>query len=356
MKKHFSNLVISSYSKVIIILDASDSADEYWDKIIVIARAIINRFEASLKKEFFILGNSKSFREDQLDFPSGLKKENRYRGSFISPIMEKIEGPVGRIIIIGAGPIYDIEDWIEENYRDQFLFINLGEEPLCGESMGESTDDTEYVSYINEIRRLIEKVRITGVDFMPFYWDNQNFRIIFEEGKAVLEAERTENFNVRIGYFGDKTTAEIHFIDGGINKVLLTEDRDAIKEKWVPLLPGEADLYREVLKGKDYDCPLCDETHSRQEIRCPNVGILGRLIYESFEGKGGILIFRDTGDRIEYLDQGGNAALVSEARVAAGSGGTAHIFEFDSKRRQWKDAGVMEQYLEASPGLRIVWL
>lgn len=355
MEKQYAKLDISSSGRVVIILDASESARKHWDRIVEIARDIGFRISAEIRKEYYALGNSKPFPESSLEFPARIRIDNEHRGSFISPILDGIQGVPDKIVVVGNGVIYDLEDWTGERFDDSFLFINVGDVPLCSFKMGESSDDKEYVSYINEMRKKIKKVIIHGKSFMPFFWNNRAYRLEFRSGKAFLEAEYSGDFSVDLGYMGENVGAVLFYEDGKEISVQPVSGTPP-EENWLPLTPAEADLFRRASASPEFLCPHCDEMHDRYETRCPNAGILGRALYESLEGVDGMVIFRESGDEILYLSQGAGACYAGENRVAAGSGGSARLYELDRERGDWREAGVVEPYVEITPGRRILWL
>ncbi len=355
MEKQYAKFNISSSGKVVIILDAGESAGKYWDRIVEIGRDIGFRISAEIRKEYYVLGNSIPFPEGAFEFPAGIKRENEHRGSFISPVLEGIRGVTDRIVVVGNGVIYDLEDWAGEGFDDNFLFINVGDVPLCSFRMGESVGDREYVSYINEMRKKIKKVIIHGKSFMPFFWNNRAYRLTFRSGKAFLEAEFTEDFSVNLGYMGENTGAILFYEDG--NEIpLQPASGDPPGEKWLSLTTDEADLFRKASLSSEFLCPHCDEMHDSNETRCPNVGILGKALYESLEGTDGMVIFRESGNKVFYLSYGAGACYAGDNRVAAGTGGNARFYEYDMERGEWREAGVVEPYYEITPGHRILWL
>lgn len=355
MEKHCAKFCISSSGRVIIILDAGESADGYWDRIVQIARDISFRISAEIRREYYALGNSRPYPESFLEFPSKMKEENQYGGSFISPVLEGIDGAADKIVVIGNGLIYDIEDWADEGFARSFLFINAGEAPLCPHNIGKSVSDTDYASYISEIRKKIEKVVIHGKFFMPFFWNNRAYRLDFRSGKALLTAEHSGDLNVDIGYLGENAEALICYEDGGEIPVQ-PFSASPQEENWLPLTPAEADLFRRASSSAEFLCPYCEEMHEQWETRCPNMGILGKALFESLEGREGMVLFRESGGEVLYLSQGAGACYAGENRVAAGSGGRARFYEFDPKRGEWRETGVVEQYREITPGRRLLWL
>lgn len=355
MEKQYAKFNISSSGRVVIILDASGSAGKHWDRIVEIARDIGFRLSAEIRKEYYALGNPDPFPEGSLEFPAAIKSDNQHRGSFISPVLESIEGTADRIVVVGNGIIYDLEDWQGEGLDDAFLFINVGEIPLCSFKMGDSVGDGEYVSYVNEMRKKIKKVVIHGKSFMPFYWNNRAFRLEFRSGKVLLEAESAGDFSVDLGYVGENAGAVLFYEDG---RETVSQPVEGIpqEENWIPLPANDAELFRRASSSPEFLCPHCDEMHDKDETRCPNVGILGKALYDSLEGIDGIVLFRESGDKILYLYQGAGACYAGENRIVAGSGGSARLYEFDRERGEWREAGVVEPYVEITPGCRMLWL
>ena len=355
MEKQYAKFNISSSGKVIIILDAGESAAKHWDRIVEIGRDIGFRISAEIRKEYYVLGNSKLFPEGSLEFPAKIRSDNQHRGSFISPVLENIQGVADKIVVVGNGEIYDLEDWAGEGFDDSFLFINVGDDPLCKLNIGQSVSDREYVSYINEMRKKIKKVIIHGKNFMPFFWNNRAYNLKFKSGKAFLEAEYSNDFSVDLGYLGENAGALLCYEDG---KEIAIQPVSGVppEEKWLPLSSEEAELFRRASTSSGFLCPYCDEMHEQYETRCPNSGILGRALYQSLEGVDGMVLFRESGDEILYLSQGGGACYAGENRVAAGSGGIARLYELDRERGEWREAGVVEPYFEITPGSRMLWL
>ena len=357
MDKKFGRFNISTSGRIAVLLDTSDSADNYWGKIVEISQSISSRLSAKIEKRFFALGNPVSFPESLLNSPALIKGDNKNRGSFISPIMENLEGHFDKIVVIGSGLIFDIDDWVSEENYSRFIFINVAGKALCPFDMGIKTNGERFVSHIDDIKQSIDKVSITSKNFMPFYWDNEAYQLVFIDGKAVLEAENSCSYNLNIGYYGEQADAFVTTGKGVERRFQLSPAEEPPEVNWEEMSPGEKEIFIKASLGEEYLCPYCGEMHDTDEIRCENVsGLWGRLIYESLEGKSGMIEFWESGKRVLFRCHRGGACPAGENLVAAGSGGVSRLYRFDGERRKWREIGLMDKYFSIAPNRRLLWL
>lgn len=190
---------------------------------------------------------------------------------------------------------------------------------------------------------------------MPFYWSGGKYRFDMKGDDAVLISDGTENFNLLIGYYGESAGA-ILTLDNEKEEVIPLGAGEEINPQWKPLTPEEARLYRMAAGGLEYTCPHCGEKHAPQEVRCPNVGILGRIIYPSLEGRNGLVMLREAGGEVQYSCDETGAFPAGEGKVAVMNGPEAALFGFDRDEGKWRKFETLSQYMKTGNSKRLIWV
>jgi mRNA-degrading endonuclease RelE of RelBE toxin-antitoxin system len=122
MEEQFIEFNSPEFETVVVILDASDSAEQDWPTIVDLAKKTFQKIPAKIQKKLYFLSNPQEYEIDKFEENVGLwRKKNSKKGSFISPILSQIKN--AKIVIIGSGIIYDLEDWITNALSQKIIFV-----------------------------------------------------------------------------------------------------------------------------------------------------------------------------------------------------------------------------------------
>jgi len=349
MEEAFCKLTLRSKGKVALVLDASESAEDHWDEILELARYLLDNLGSDVEREIYFLSNGKVYAPSHLARSSHQwRKENLKRGSFITPIFEHLSPDTDRVLVIGTGPIYDLEDWQKDPLFAKLLLIRVNDRPLQQEEMAEEVVAPEPASVLARLHRPIRGVKITGNGFMPYFWDNPGYRLRLEgKGeKVLLEATDLQDFSLHLALFYEgEVIARLKRGDGTEEEITLPKQSEAkVVEEWRELPADERAIFERAIKGKPFTCLLCGQEHPWETLVCyeSRLSILGRPIYPSWEGMKGFVILRRRRDDVQYRPHPVEVMRIGDGQVAIVEGSTAFIYRYISQR--WLQQEEMRPY------------
>ncbi|MFQ6071912.1 MAG: hypothetical protein ACE5KT_04320 [Methanosarcinales archaeon] len=347
LKEGSANINLAKSDSIVIIVDASQSAQEYWEEILNITLPLLENLPADVERQLYFLSNAKKYNWSRLSYESKVwQKENILRGSFITPIFEKIlEEDISKILVIGSGKIFDLEDWQESRLIDKLILINMGESSLQGEeSFTQELRKPVPSDLLSILHSPIYEVEIKGEGFMPYFWDNAGYKLMLEEGKAILKGSELEDFSLSIAFFGERVKAKIVRTDGSEEISVEYSDIEIMEQEWMPLtMVEEGKVFQDAINNKNINCPICKKEHKPQTLICTSgEGILGRCVYPSLEDKTGFVIFKELPEGIVFKHHHVKVIRVKEGLVAIATGTKADIYEYTKKK--WIKKERIKQY------------
>lgn len=334
-------LNINMLGNVALVLDATESAWKYQGAVLDLALKAIEKLPAGLGKNLYFLGNSNAYNCTELARKGAAWwNENRERGSFITPIARRERG--NKILVIGSGPIYDLDDW-KDDIGHNLVMANVGEGSPGGVTGAltelERPDISELLPLVHDP---ILTAEISGDGFMPFYWDNPEYSLSVGES-AVLRASHPQDATVNVAYWGNNVKAILSGNQSRQEIPLEFTELPPVKG-WMGLEKSEAAVFFEACQGRDFACPVCGGRHTATTLRCYETSaILGEPVYRSLAGRHGFVIFRDDGKTVEYRFHHVSSLKVGEHEVAIARGGAAEVYGLEPPRK-WVARGEMEPY------------
>ena len=105
-------LKATGFGQVIFLLDASQRAAQHQQAIITLIREVLSALPAGIERTLYFLGNPSAYKPDHFDSRAVQQfADNRRRASLATPILEKLPmDNLSTIVIIGSGPVFDLED------------------------------------------------------------------------------------------------------------------------------------------------------------------------------------------------------------------------------------------------------
>jgi hypothetical protein len=341
MEEHFLSLESPKFETIVVILDASESAENDWAMIVDSAKKIFQKTPAEIKKRLFFLGNSQEYDiEDFEENVSLWRKQNNKRGSFISPVLMTVNN--AKIVIIGSGIIYDLEDWADNHKSTKILLVKMSESMRGTHEIGTEIDKDSFDGH--QLANPIHSIQIDGEDFMPYYWDNPDYSVSFE-GSIALNSSNLKNYSINIAAFGTNIKAKITKSEGK-EKISLTSaeshSTDIIElietngKSWEKLSSDEEKLFNEHTRADVIKCPTCGCVISGP-LRCHNEkgSILGKPIYNSLKEIRGFVIFKDLPEGIYYKQYNPEIIRIDENSVAINKKAKSVIYRYDTNKKKW---------------------
>lgn len=362
MKMQENMLRLNIKRKIAIVLDTSDSAEKHWREILdCVENLISNILPGGVEREIYFLGNSNKYKGDIMTHANTWKEENKNRGSFIAPILEKIDKSIEMIVVIGSGNIFDLQDYEDTDFASRIVLVKICE-PLKGnENAGEEISPSD----VKDIYDPVVEVVIKGKYFMPYCWNNQNYKFELSNEGAILKGNKLDNFSILVQGFGYEIKAHGKTMNGKEMKFDLDECGDiecvdiSIEEKQEKQLSSEDEiLFREIIKNKKYKCPMCKEEHDYKKVKCRDESALfvcESCIYESLKNVKGFIIFNEQNSKIFYKHHPLNTLRLSDNEVALVlTPEGAYIFKFNGQK--WVKGNKLENYYKTDEGKWIIYL
>jgi len=345
LKEGVALLNMKSIGDVAVVLDASESAQEYRDAIMKTAIQLFEKLPAGINKKLYFLSNAKEHDFSKLSrYAAKWWKENSSRGSFITPILEHVRNC--KVVVVGSGPIYDLQDWQDSAQISNFLFVKVGES-LCGElDVGEEIDSTQTGELPSRLYCRIDSVEIGGAGFMPYYWSNSKYELHLGD-RSYLKGSNLEDFSTTVAFFGSNVKARI--ISGTDDEEANLEPWGAefgeAGEDWKALSDQEVQVFKKAAKGEPFICLVCGKKHEAWTLSCyEDAFILGQPVYPSLGKRKGFILFKEVPKTVLFSFWPVNVIKIGENKVAIAIGSQAKIHEYDARQGKWVEKGKLMPY------------
>lgn len=322
-----------------VVVDASESALGVSGKVLALYNQVRSNLPSGCTHSaLYFLGNPERLDPDALEIPgrwAAWWKEKGRKGSFIRPIIETAR--CSRIEVIAAGPIYDLEDWTGEGAAASVIVHSV------------ETDSGPALEKQLAIHK-VDCVEIRGEGFMPYFWDNPQYRLFMEEGNAVLRAEDQEDYAVSLEYFGRDPVAHIRRGHRTDKSDLQKRDQPSDGGKWHPLGPEEITAFNCAIDRRDFSCPACGLRHPAATLICPEPGdSVLMFVYPQMQRRirvplAGFIVFNVEPGQVSFRPHRPEAIRVGEDMVALKAGSIARLYRYNPSLRRWEEQGVLTPY------------
>jgi hypothetical protein len=351
---------IKENNNISLIVDASESATDCQDAIVNLTNQLITRLPGGVRKRLFFLSNSVAYQLNR--FPQNSPnwwRVNQLKGSFITPIAEQLGDD--KVLVIGSGLIYDLEDWEDHQFVKNLVFAKMGNQSLRGTTgIGVELEKPTALDISQAIYSPIESVTITGLKFLPYYWDNLAYHLNrtaesdFELKTTNEEGvERINNYTVTVRFFGENISAKVRRQNEDKDEIIAlsaleTKDLEILdKVKWGRLDSTEEEIFKRAISNKSYTCPLCKHEHRPEELMCYNVSTFGRRIYQSLGTENGIFVLKENDAFVDYRHHSGTAIRLDNDLAAIIERGKIFQYRFNSVTGKWIVEEELHQYHHA---------
>ena len=232
-KEQWAELRLSMSDDILLVLDASESAEDYRQDILDLVCQLLHSLPATSKIQLAFLGSPTRYApEEILHSGADLWSANLGRCSVLHPVFPCGETDwEGRIVIVGTGPVYDLPDW-GGSLRDRLVLVSVGQ-PLSDSDRHGTIVATRQASDVSGLLSVpIDGVVVSGPGILPFCWDNGAYQLESEEGTAWLRLEGETHMDVVVGYLGPPglPTARVTFSDGSQETVSLNAHEPDVRD------------------------------------------------------------------------------------------------------------------------------
>ncbi|HEC85794.1 MAG TPA: hypothetical protein ENI48_11215 [Thioploca sp.] len=337
---------------VIFILDASESAASHRDNIINYCRETLAALPASIRARLYFLGNSQPYPAQQLStHAASWFQDNASRCSLVTPILETLPLQDSfAIVILGAGTVYDLYDWLETPFKEQLLLVNWGESLQTDNELAE-LQNPSVATLRQRLHDPLANISFSGDGFLPIRWNNTSYRRVRDDnGRMMLIGERLETLALELRLLLPKGTpliVERNYASGRQNRTeLSTQPPPSTSEPAAGKLTlAETKRFYQACQKRHYTCPHCDKPHSWDTLYCQEgLSILGELIYPSLREYKGFVRLCVQQKSVYYFHHAdslylgnGVAAIQNQNRIER--------VRFDSTTGSWvADGGTLSPY------------
>jgi len=377
-----------AFGKVIFILDASESALTHQREIITLVGGVLGQLPAETDREIYFLGNPETYSPDDFATHAGQWfQENRGRASLITPVWENLAPPSpltpqiwgeggqergrgrGRgdgatIVIIGAGRIFDLQDWRESLLIRQTIFVKLGDSLVGGTAVAGEIRTPSVDELYRRLHDPVIRVEIAGSSFMPIWWDNPAYQwtaagSLVKEGRGdyavTLQflAMADDNVQGTTTHASGKQRTVTPLPVQPLPQPLSYEERgEPLRGEGrisQPLTEEEIAIVRNAVTGQSFECPHCHHEHLWDVLRCPAPeSIIDKLVYPTLQRQRvkGFVIFQIERNRITFHTHPCDVLRLSDETVAISSaclptcatireGQSAVIYKFQRETARW---------------------
>jgi hypothetical protein len=338
MNQHWVELQVEYIAQVIFVLDVSESAERAWPAIAALLRRLGDELPVRLERRLFFLGSPEEYPFEQFDAAGAeWRRRNRGRGSFLTPLFERLETEEeAAILVIGSGRLFDLDDWVGTPLLGRARFVRAGDASLTGGICEEESPDAERLR--QGFENPVVRIQIALPQGMPFAWDNPAYRL---EGTALVAGEGA-SLSTRAAFLaaGDAPPSARATLADGSEKLLplKTIDPWMPAHAWQDLTPLEAEAFRRCVRGEAYRCPRCGGRHEAEQLHCGTNGA-APLIFSSLEGLRGMVLLRDFGAAVKYHLHPCAALRLHDDVVAVNADGQVELYSLDPAGRRWRRTG-----------------
>jgi hypothetical protein len=339
------HLAVNAIENVAVVVDASESAKGQKEVILELALRYLDGLPANVERKLYFLSNPEAL--DAASLPQNAEvwwRQKGRRGSFITPILERVKD--SRVVVIGSGPIHDLEDWKDDKVMSRLVLVKTDESLRSGVESCHEVEPTQMVE-----PEPIVSVEITGEDFMPYYWTNTGYSLSVGE-KAALSASDLEDFSLSLRFFGTRVRARIKRRRGE-EEIPLESSGIEVQQEWKTLRVEEGQVLGAAVRGDNFTCLVCGKEHPPSAVKCcdssqsGSVSVLGLrlpVVYPSLKNDKGFVVFRETHEKGLYRVHPVNVIRIAMGRVAVVLHNRPSVFDYETSQRKWIERGQLTSY------------
>ena len=359
--RHANLTVASSYDPIALVLDASRTSQdqEAACQIEQTTSALLRHVPRDAQVGLYFLGSHNRYdpgRRD-MDGESWWRQESgniSLLGPPVEAIQQHSDSERLRIVVLGAGPVYDLTDFVETDIAQRLVLASYGSTPLLPLQCPPSFRVLESPS-AGGIAGILgtqgHGIIIDCVGFMPYHWDNPGYE--FYEGETGVclrsrEHEPAAHLSLNVSFLcpqgeGDLSVA-FSYSDGSRKTLRLESAPLADVPSWRDaarllgtLTYRERETWTGICGGMRYICPHCGGTHAPTKLLCDTDPRQIVPVFRCLEGlEDGLVTFHTAApERIEaYRVMEPMLRVAPDTVVAAGP--PARVYRFNAGAKCWE--------------------
>lgn len=362
MKELWLTLRTEPTAHIALVLDASKSAQQYWQDISTLARDLIEALPATAQMKVFFLGNPHAYPAANFSRQSNQwHQENLGRVRLMGRVFEQLENEAETsVVVLAAGRVFDAEDWVKTSIGKRTIFVRFGNVALTDKRYPEWEPSLEQLRL--RLNNPVKQVEILVRGAMPFFWDND----AYQWDGAQLVANEAKQFAVCVGFLLAPTSHQrqtkslcyeaVATLANGEKRTMPLKPCEPCFPvyNWQDLTPQEAKTFRQCVREQGrYYCPVCGNLHDASKLRCDKddeSAVLGTLIYPTLTNWHGIVLLREVGGQVKFCLYPCAALRIHDDIVAVRAHGQAEMYRFDAASGSWCKSGKrMAQYQKVEP-------
>ncbi|HOW69628.1 MAG TPA: hypothetical protein PKY77_03420 [Phycisphaerae bacterium] len=320
------SLELTTIPKVLLVLDASESAEEYEEEVLGLASGIIAALPHSDAVRAAFLGGTELFSAEE--FSAGkteLWKKNLGRCSLINPVLRAAcPTEEHRVVIIGTGTIFDLEDQAEM-LGHRLLLASVGQRLGPDEGSWSSLTTRQAEEVVDQLWSRVTGVTISGRGLLPICWDHDGYRLALGSDGAALRLEGSAEPSTRVGFLahGDgPPAARVAYADGREVEVPLKTARSFDRELRPVRLFTAEEAHPFYLTATDG--PACGPA------------VLPRMCRSAVPDWSGFILVAESAEGLAAYAYPWEVIATGPDRVAAYQPGGVVPIVFDPLSRQWR--------------------
>jgi len=336
-------LNMGTLKHVIVILDASESAQAFHTQIDLLAQHIIDQLPAEIDIEVYFLGNPTPYSVRQLD-RLGPKwfKENGNRASLVTPVFEQLQFSCGHtIVVIGSGTLFDLEDWEDTPFEKCVMLVSLHEPMANAQSPFLQYDYSEVETILQKLYDYVTTVEITCKGWMPTWWDQPGYHLKQDETGVSLVGENLENYDITLrflsppGAFPDATFSRQSGFQDGIPLVPLENACTMARQSQGCLTAHETETLTRAASRQAFSCPHCNQVHAWDTLFCQNGRGFAEPVYPSLRNHSGFVLLWHEKGQVKFQGLTGEVLPVAPDLVAVCKKNAGVLMRYDREQACW---------------------
>ena len=320
-----------------LVLDVSESAQKIAPYLRSLAEGVLELMPGPCQPRIFFLGNPKPYSPDDFQANSEeLLRQNAGRGSFITPVFESLaDEPDIMVAVAGAGPIFDLADWIGHRLAEHATWMKVG--PI-GLTEGKYVEDTFTCEQLVErLNNPTVRIEIGGRGVMPIDWDDPTFQL---EGGQLIGAKTAGS--LRFGVLTPepgRVSAAVVMSNGARRELPVELGEQLLQPEWIKMPHGEFMLLRQCLNKNRFQCPICQQEHAAGLLRCSSKPDLS--LFPTLEGmrKGGFVLIDSGSWETRLRPHPCPLLAITSELVALRTPEGANLMRYDANRDEWRTTG-----------------
>lgn len=282
------------------------------------------------------------------------------RVSLLQPVLRELHGAgipgkqSPRLVVLGAGPIYDLQDLIGTEALAPVVLCACGGTDIRPEGCPgpvEVLPDCDPARILPLISPGRLGVSVSGPGCVALDWDNPRYRLVLDGDLAILRTDGAQvaaGLSVQLSLLGPAdgatVTARIVHSDGRatqrelpLSAVRTGTDWSEVADLLGYLAAGEVQAFRDICADMRFICPVCGATHGPTEMVCRIQSPDGTPVFACLQDADlRVFVFCELDAQTVAVYGSGRSALRVAPNAVVHAGPPATVLCFDAATGRWQ--------------------